>query len=98
MRVLCRGLSDFRAFEELRIGSHDGSAGQGADTRDPLHGVSEDTLAAAARAATPVDPEWGDWSNPKAHALVVSALTAEVRETVHDAGAFEVASAINKFL
>ena len=78
--------------------NHDGSAGQGADTGDPLHGVSEDTLVAAARAARPVDPEWGDWSNPKAHALFVNALTAEVRGTVHDAAAFEVGSAINKFL
>lgn len=76
----------------------DRSDGQGADTGDPLHGVSEDTLVAAARAARPVDPEWGDWSNPKAHALFVKALTADVRETVHDAAAFEVASAINKFL
>ena len=76
----------------------DAGEGQGADTGDPLHGVSEETLAAAARAARPVDPEWGDWSNPKAHALFVKALTADVRETAQDATAFEVASALTKFL
>jgi len=80
------------------VGQGDAGKGQGADTGDPLHGVSEETLAAAARAARPVDPEWGDWSNPKAHALFVESLAADVRNTVHDAAAFEVASALTRFL
>jgi hypothetical protein len=57
------------AFAEAARRPGPSDSGHGEDTGDPLHGVSEETLARAARNAPPVDPEWGDWSNPKAHAV-----------------------------
>ena len=60
--------------------------------------VSEDVLLAAARKAPPVDPEWGDWSNPKAHSAFVTAIATNPAAQVRREPAVQIASSFNKFL
>ncbi|MGE5697213.1 MAG: hypothetical protein ACM4D3_18880 [Candidatus Sericytochromatia bacterium] len=96
------GVSDIvaRAYRlAVRRGATRGQdAGLGTDTADPLHGISEDVLLAAARKAPPVDPEWGDWSNPKAHFDFVTAIGTNLGAQVQSKARVQFASSLNKFL
>ena len=81
-----------------RGGTHGRDGGLGTDVADPLHGISEDVLLAAARKAPPVDPEWGDWSNPKAHSAFVTAIATNLATEVQRETTVQIASSFNKFL
>ena len=100
------GLVDLLAAalaEAVRRGGATGD-GLGDDTgADPLHGVTPEALAKAARDAPPVDPEWGDWSNPKAHAVFVDRVGMNVAVEIAKSPGLnklttvDIASALQKF-
>lgn len=100
------GLVDLLAGALAKAAQKGGSSdtGLGEDTGgDPLHGVTPEALAKAARDAPPVDPEWGDWSNPKAHAVYIDRVGINVGVEIAKSPGLEklttvdIASALQKF-
>ena len=88
-----------KAFRDVVTRGGTGSEqGQGHDTGDPEHGLSAVQLLQAATSVVPPDPEWGDWTNPKAHATYADGFAEALHQNAATVNTAGFGSGVNSFL
>jgi hypothetical protein len=88
-----------KAFRDAVTRGGTGSEqGQGHDTGDPEHGLSAVQLLQAATSVVPPDPEWGDWTNPKAHATYADGFAEALHQNTATVDTAGFGTDVNSFL